>query len=125
MIILCQTYHSSFFFSYVTFVFYNILPLLYHMDMINFVLTSSRHNIYRISYNDSTFLCCNSILGVYYYFSDLRDYFISMVTATFVLTSYLPIYNIMVPPVLSPMTESAYKFFFPVYFYFAFMLNST
>ena len=40
-----------------------------------------------------------------------------------VLTSYLPISNIMVPCVFSPMTISTYNFFFTIFFPFAFVLE--
>ena len=48
-----------------------------------------------------------------------------MDTDTFVIMSYLPISNIMVPYVFSKMTISAYNFLSPIYVFFDFMMDST
>ena len=45
------------------------------------------------------------------YFLGVRPHLISVVTATFLLTLYPPIYEMMAPCVLSPVTISMYKIF--------------
>ena len=95
------------------------------MHIITSALTSSRNLTYHMAYDNSTCLYHHIIFGIYYYFLDIRPYFISVVTATLVLTLYLPISDIMVPCIFSPMTISAYDYLFPVYFSFAFVLDLT
>ena len=124
MIIFHQTYHYSLFLLIITLVVYNIQCVSYWMTMITSILTSSRNLIYRISYDDSLWLHCQSTFVGYYYFLDVSPYFIFVVTDTFVLALYLPIHDVTVPGDFSPMTLSAYKFSFSISFSFAFVICS-
>ena len=121
MIILCQTDHYYLFFSYITLVFYNIRRISYRMDMVTYVRMLSWHLTYWMGYGNYTCLHYHIIFDDHYYFPDVHPYFISVVTATFLLTSYLPISNTTVTRFLSPLTISAYEFypsisFFWIYF---------
>ena len=125
MIILCHTDHSSLFLLYITLVFYNIRRVSYWMAMMTSVLTLSLHLSYWMARDDSMCLRCHSTFGGYYYFPYLRPYFVSVVTATFVLTLYLPISDIMVSCVLSQINISAYNFSIIVSLSFFFILDLT
>ena len=115
MIILFQTDHSYFFFSYITLVFYNIQRVLYRIDMMTSVLTSLQNLTYWMIYDDSACLLWHIIFDGYYYFPDICAYLILAVMDKFVLTSYLPISDILITRFFSPMTISAYEFF-PIFF---------
>ena len=118
MIILCHTDKSSLFFLYITLVFNNIRSVLYHMGTIMSVLPLSWHLTELKDLNKSTCLFHHRIVGGYYYFMEIHPFFISVVNAKFLLTLYLTISNIIVPPVLSAMTISTYNFFISHIFYF-------
>ena len=87
------------------------------------VLTSSRNLTYQMAYDYCMCLRFLSIFGGYYYFTHVRPYLILVVMATLVLTLYLAISNIKVTCVFSPMTISAYRFFFPISFSFEFVMD--
>ena len=84
--------------------------------MTTYMLMSSRNLTYSMDYDGLTCLRCHITFGGYYYFTDVRPYFISVVTSTFVLLSHLPTSDIMVPHVFSPMNISAYNFLFAISF---------
>ena len=93
--------------------------------MTTYMLMSSRNLTYSMDYDGLTCLRCHITFGGYYYFTDVRPYFISVVTDNFVLTLYLTISNILAHRVLSPMTISEYKSFSPIYIFFTFVMDST
>ena len=93
--------------------------------MVTSALMSSRNLLYRMAYENSMCLFLHSMFVGFYYFLDVRPYFVSVFISTFLIMSYLPILDVMVLCVLSPITISAYDFLFPISSYFTFMVDST
>ena len=124
MIILCQTDHYYLFFSYITLVFYNIRRISYRMDMVTYVRMLSWHLTYWMGYGNYTCLHYHIIFDDHYYFPDVHPYFTSVVTATFLLKSYLPISN-------TTVTRFCHRWLYPrtnltlPYLFFEFMSDST
>ena len=94
-------------------VFSNIWCVLYPMDVMTSVLPLSWYLSYRMAYDNYTCLLHHSIFDGYEYFRDAHPYFISVVSATFVVTPWLPISDKIVPRFFILMTISVYDFYFP------------
>ena len=107
-----------FFFSCIASVFHNIQRVLHWMAMMTSVLTSLRNITYQMAYGNAMFLRRHIILYGYSYFPYTRHYLILVVTATFILTLYLPIFDIMIPRFLSLMTISMYDSFLSYILFF-------